>query len=318
MLKFLYSIYARSSDSSRRIIVRIMGPIRLLSRPLIRHVSLGGYRMYLDRSDNAAFTYYFFGDHYESVLIEACLRLASTNPGCSFLDLGANHGAYTLALANIGRYGLIQKIYAFEPDKQCYNALSRSVSHNRFQDLVEAANLAVGDYVGEADFFASARASSSNRTFRSSTENLVFSRVENIACTTIDDFLEARGRRNGRFIVKIDIEGNELRSIKGMRRLLKQSEGFALIFEYSPLSFREVGLDFEEWKWVFDEMQLDYAFARTEGGLRRLDLPDGLLAAMEGMADSGGNFVIGRGLCCGGLSELVVPREHSHLPLSRK
>lgn len=201
--------------------------------------------MVLDASDNAAFRYWYYKGKYEVKTTELILQLVSLNPGCIFLDIGAGYGAFTLAVSNIGRHGLVRKIFAFEPDPRPHQALVKSVVANGLGPLVFPVRTIVGDYCGAANFLQSSRSSTSNRTFHSSSTSTAFENAVQLPCTTIDDFLEDSGIDVSRetFIVKMDIEGNELRAFRGMQSLFARSRGYAVLFEYYPPAMRETGND---------------------------------------------------------------------------
>jgi FkbM family methyltransferase len=305
MFRTLFTIYRRSPFKVKKLLNSASGIARLAARLVVHRVRIGGYWMYLDFHDNASFRYYTDRGSYETVLVESILTLISKNPGSYFLDLGASYGAYALAVGNLGRYGLVKRIYSFEADPRCCAALGRSVQDNGLAGLVEVNNVIIGDYAGTADFLRSPSASTSNRTFASRDDTMGFKKVERLACTTIDAFLAERMNVDeSTFVIKMDIEGNELRAFKGMNRLLTHSRGFAILFEYYPLGIAEVGLEPGDVRGFVKALPLEFAYAETKAGLQRLSGPDELIAAMQKVekkenakfAGSSGNFIIGRGM----------------------
>lgn len=243
MFRSLFLAYSRAPHGLRRQIAKLSPLARFCARPFVKSVHVGGCKMLLDPSDNAAFRYWYYQGKYEVKTTELILQLVSLNPGCIFLDIGAGYGAFALSVANIGRHGLVKKILAFEPDARAHSALIKSVAANGLGPLVFPVRTIVGDYCGSANFLQSSRSSTSNRTFHSS--GTAFEKAVSLPCTTIDAFLDDLGIDVSRetFIVKMDIEGNELRAFRGMQRLFDRSKGYAVLFEYYPPAMRDVGIE---------------------------------------------------------------------------
>jgi FkbM family methyltransferase len=274
MFRALFHVYQKTPAPLRSLVVGLSTVPRLLAKPFVRDVRVGGCSMVLDSSDNAAFRYWNYRGEYEPRCTELLLRLISGTPGCYFLDIGANYGHYTLAVANIGRYGLVKRVFSFEPDPVCCHSFAQSSSRNRLGGLVEFSAKLVGDYDGTAPFLKSPRSSTSNRSFESADTS--FNTRNNLPCITIDKFLSDQGIdvASNRFIFKMDIEGNELRAFRGMAKTLAHCAGYAVLFEYWPLGIMEAGIKPSDLREFITTMNPDSAYRETDSGFESCTLSE--------------------------------------------
>jgi FkbM family methyltransferase len=153
-------------------------------------------------------------------------------PGDCVLDVGANAGGYTILFAQwVGPAG---RVYAFEPDPRAFAALVRHVALNGVLDRVVAVNAAVSDGSGSARLRLAAATGLSHVT------DAEDERAEDITvdAVSIDGFC-ARASLCPSFI-KIDIEGAELRALRGARRTLAASQPRVFV-EMHPQAWRQVG-----------------------------------------------------------------------------
>jgi len=292
----------------RRVIARAAFVPRALAYLFARRqLTVGGYALCLDFTDNGSFRYQRChgrrAESYESSLMKAFLGIISANPGSVVLDIGASYGTYSLAAASIGRYGLVRRVVAFEPDSRCHSALQRSIAANELDDLVSGLHVVAGDYSGEARLLLSERASTSNRTFDSGTDTMGFTNSVTVPCVKVDDVLaEHVDVTNQPLIVKIDVEGNELRVLQGMRRTLTKASGFNLQIEYMPLAIREVGLTTAAMRGFLKDLGLEYAFLEGPDGLLQFESIGALwehMRSLEHVRDPryggiGCNYIVGR------------------------
>lgn len=147
-------------------------------------------------------------------------------PDSIFIDVGANIGYFSLLAALQSPKG---SIIALEPVSYLFNSLRENISLNKFSNI-EAINIAAGDkeenrliYLSGADntgmssFQKPANYSEKNETVKVVTldslpDNLKLSRVD---------------------IIKIDVEGNELAVLKGMKEIASRFQPHILI-ELNP------------------------------------------------------------------------------------
>jgi FkbM family methyltransferase len=166
-----------------------------------------------------------------------CLKLFSKEPGTFawittevkhgqvVYDIGANIGVYTILAAR--QAGPNGKVYAFEPHAANFTRLIDNVIRNNLQDVVIPCSLALDDEAGFSHFnYDSANAGTSNSQFSAGAGASLHTQGWEIAelkyATTIDRLMES-GRIASPHHIKIDVDGNEYRILRGMDRLLGSS-----------------------------------------------------------------------------------------------
>jgi FkbM family methyltransferase len=149
---------------------------------------------------------------YEAAELTMVRHLAA--PGSTAIDVGANIGMYTVALATaVGREGAV---LAFEPVPQTSERLRANLSLNELTN-VEVVAAAAGASRGIADIRLandSAYASIVNVKKGRGTGKIISVRI-----VTLDETWEEQGRPVVSFC-KIDVEGAELSVLEGAARML--------------------------------------------------------------------------------------------------
>lgn len=305
MVRNLHYIYSLTPYSFRRVIAKFDFLWLNILKLFPKSIKFGGYSMVLSRKDAAYFRYFRYRENYEKTLINAVLKLVSTNPDSIFIDIGASYGPYTLAVANIGKFGLVKKIYAFEPDLRPYSSLKQSVDKNNLNTLVDVAQTIIGDYVGSTKVYFSERASTSNRTFHSKEITLKFKGAQELPCISIDSMIPVISEiQNQYFIIKFDVEGNEVRVLKGMLTLLEKCKGFALIFEYYPSAIRDCGYLTSEFHELIDKIKPHFAFQSKDEQLLPINIDNlkNIFVHIDECKDKAGfyvgEFIITKNLFC--------------------
>lgn len=134
-----------------------------------------------------------------------------------FFDVGANKGEYTKSL--MGNFP-DAKIYCFEPAAGTYRMLKENIGIN---ENVVLNNFALSDQVQEGRLYydqeGSGLASLYNRQL--DYHNIDFSKSEVVNVGTLDDYCEKNQIAKIDFL-KMDIEGNELKALKGAAGLLEE------------------------------------------------------------------------------------------------
>lgn len=137
----------------------------------------------------------------------------------TFVDVGANHGEFTVFAAKRLTSG---HVYAFEPMTEMFGRLDRNVQANHFAN-VTTVPLGVWDEATTHTIYTSPDAFDDGMVneglgtlfpHAARTEP-----VETITTTTLDDFVDANDIARVD-VVKIDIEGAELRALRGAERTL--------------------------------------------------------------------------------------------------
>lgn len=262
MAKVLYSIYRRSPHFMHRFMRGCSGVVRSLYRLRKPVIQVGEYQLHLDFNDNASFRYLADGANYEEGLRNKLLELMSRGKVDCFADVGAGYGLYSFtALPAVKANGGL--VYAFEPDPRCAGALRKSIESNGLQQSVRFRQCLVGDVEGKATLHFSPNASTSNRSFDLGDKGFGSRSCAEIESVTLDAAIEGNPSR---LALKIDVEGNEPRVLRGARKLLQQAEFFACQLELFPEGLKSAGFTVQEYADICQSMNPDsiYFFKRDE------------------------------------------------------
>jgi FkbM family methyltransferase len=143
-------------------------------------------------------------------------------PGDVFFDVGANIGIYTMPAAR--RVGSDGAVYAFEPHVVNVASLLLNVGLNGVADRVHVLSCALNDATGMFDFRYSdlevgtsmsqldADVDAFGRTLEPAAAEMKFA--------TTADALVDQGAVRAPALVKIDVDGNELRVLRGMTGIM--------------------------------------------------------------------------------------------------
>ncbi len=136
-------------------------------------------------------------------------------PGQSVIDIGANHGVYTLPMAlKVGPSG---HVWAFEPASSTAQLLAQSIVVNGFGQVTLQQN-AVSSAAGSAQLGLHAHSE-----LRAIVHGALPEGSETVSLVTLDDCMDRYGWSNMDFI-KIDAEGEESNIVKGGRRFFADLE----------------------------------------------------------------------------------------------
>jgi len=138
-------------------------------------------------------------------------------PGMTFLDGGANEGAYAVfAAARVGPTG---RVVAIEPSPRELSRLHANVALNNFGN-VNVVEAALADREGVAELLlADGQHAGQNTLGDFMYQGVAAAGRVQVAATTIDHLMD-RGDLTALDVVKLDLEGAELRALQGARRAL--------------------------------------------------------------------------------------------------
>ena len=186
-------------------------------------------RMYLDRGDSVGYSL----EEYEPTAKNTMKKYIKK--GDVVIDCGASLGYFTLMFADIvGKEG---KVYAFEPNENNFPYLNKSLLFNKFLNRVELCLGAISDKEGEGVLFVSPSAGSSVMY-----DEGRFSKKVIVQTYTIDSLFKDKKVD----FIKMDIDGSEIRALKGARETIKNNPHIKMLIEFSSSRIVETGNKPEE------------------------------------------------------------------------
>jgi FkbM family methyltransferase len=143
--------------------------------------------------------------------------LHTLTPSETFVDVGANIGAYTILASKV----IGSKSISFEPLAKTAERLKDQIQINRIESLVTIKNMGVSSSEGELAF------TKNNDTINKVSLITEEEDTELVAVTTLDDALDI----NTQYFLKIDVEGFEYQVIQGAMELLSSGNVLGIIIE---------------------------------------------------------------------------------------
>lgn len=252
---------ATQGKAPESILARIPPANVLYPRPSMRRVVRDGLEFELDISDFVEWVIYY------GIATEPREKLAFlARPGDTVLDIGANVGETTLRFSR--RVGDTGKVYSFEPNPPVRKKLERNIALNRFGNI-EVLPLGAGD--AEATLKLSSP-TPQNRGGNRILENPVGEFVE-VRVVPVDVLVEEKGITKVD-VVKIDVEGFELRVLRGAKKTLERHKPI-LFIEISDETLRGAGTSPSEVLAFVEELGYDLRHAETDARVTSKDRLDG-------------------------------------------
>ncbi|WP_339223904.1 FkbM family methyltransferase [Paenibacillus sp. FSL H8-0332] len=154
-----------------------------------------------------------FVEREESRLLSVLIR-----EGFEVLDIGANYGWYSTLFAQaVGQSG---RVHSFEPVSPTFAELSRNIQLNNLQNVI-LNQVALSDYNGEADIYLPVRSGSEDAALI--IDPALQHETYRCRVQTLDTYIEQQ-QISHIDLIKIDIEGGELKALKGMEQYLEQHD----------------------------------------------------------------------------------------------
>jgi FkbM family methyltransferase len=201
-----------------------LGSEALLCRVLTR------YLMYADPLDTGFTPHICMEGYWESWITLAVAR--SLRPGAYCLDIGANHGYYSLLLGEAGRQG--GRLLACEPNPRLVPLLARTLEVNGLAGWSRVVPLAVTDMTGHTVRLVVPGGRGLNGTI--CREPGSEDQVTVVATVTVDDLTADWPRVD---FVKIDAEGAETSIWRGMQQTLGRCPDLCIVMEVCPARYAD-------------------------------------------------------------------------------
>lgn len=138
-----------------------------------------------------------------------------------FIDVGANIGVYTLLAAAKIKKG---KIYSFEPVPKALDTLYQNIQINSLQDKVTVVEKVASDKTGEERFKNFDISEYSHISSNQASDTI------KIPAVKLDDFCKTK-KIDRVDLIKIDVEGAEMKVLRGLEKYLVSGKVKHLIVE---------------------------------------------------------------------------------------
>lgn len=189
----------------------------------------GDLRLCVDpRDENGRFVYLHGFDPQERISRQFVRIL---RPGDHVVDVGANVGYFTFAAAHL--VSPTGRVTAFEASPHLLPALRANAARNAGAP-VEIHGVAVSDARGEVQFHAASPSHTGLSSMRPLADAAGTYRVPAVA---LDDLLDTLPPVR---LVKMDVEGAEVRVLRGMQGLLRRDRPY-IVTEINDAFLRELG-----------------------------------------------------------------------------
>ena len=215
---------------------RLIPPNYLYDSKSMRKLSFEGINMKLDISDAVEhFTYYSF----DEPALQALYKFVT--PGMTIIDIGANIGATTLNMAK--RVGVSGKVFSFEPSPYNYQKALENIRLNNFLNI-KLINQGLGNKKATACLY---NVNLNNRGMQRLLDNdsdiNAYDKTE-VTIDTLDRSMQLFEIPSPS-LIKIDVEGYELKVLQGGLETLKKNKP-ALFIELDDNNLKEQGSDAKE------------------------------------------------------------------------
>lgn len=200
------------------------------SKPIeLRHQA--GFSLFATKGASAALIYYLGSSEPET----AAFITGFLKPGMVFFDVGAHIGEYTVMGAS--RIGADGQVHAFEAQPATAELLRKSCEANRLQVAV-VNTCAVSDHEGELEFDIRSDPTMSAIATPARHWNRSLGRIR-VPAVTLDAYCDRLAVWPD--LVKIDVEGAELRVLHGAAGILSRPLPPAVLFECLTVTYKRFG-----------------------------------------------------------------------------
>jgi FkbM family methyltransferase len=179
-------------------------------------------------------------------------------PGMTFIDVGAHVGYFALMAAEmVGKSG---RVFAFEPEPSLAAVLRKNVDVNGFGRTVTVYESAVADSDSTGLLYVSDDGSMS--------QSLAWrpkgTRPLPVKLVSLNSFWASVGRPTIN-VIKVDVEGAEVRVFRGMGRMAAAQDRLAMVFEFNPRLQEAAGVPVADLLQTVHELGFQRVFEIGEG-----------------------------------------------------
>ncbi len=189
---------------------------------------VGNHRMFIDKHDMIVSQVLYTKHVWDPYTSSIFLKVLKKND--VFLDIGAHIGYYTLLGADIVEKN--GQVYAFEPDEISSHLLQKNITVNNYSQ-VTIVKKAVSDSTGKKLFYLNRENTGDNKLINDGSGN---DRIS-VATVKLDDFFPELKVK----AIKMDIQGAEIKALRGMSKLLDNNPLCRILIEFWPEGLKKAG-----------------------------------------------------------------------------
>jgi FkbM family methyltransferase len=191
-----------------------------------------GLRFFFRQEDAPLARILHLNGDYEPATRKAVLE--TLRPGSVFVDLGAHIGYFTMIAARaVSPSG---RVFSFEPMAGTRAVLQKNVESNGFAGVVTLVPFGSSDRRETLSFVVGEYSESSGVSVSGESDRLV-----DVDCISVDEYFAGLGWPRVD-LVKMDVEGQELRTLKGMEEMARRNPEMRIIFEFNVGQLRRCGV----------------------------------------------------------------------------
>ena len=207
----------------RRILTPVLGKVRFQKLfQILYEVSLAGLNFGEGAQTQTS------GELYVLKYIQQKISESRTNQPITIFDVGANVGEYSKLLLN--HFGKTADIWAFEPSPVTFKKL---LSELQYVNNIHLLNFGFGDIESRTKLYSLGEGSKSGSVYKRKLDHKGWemSFVEDVKIRTIDSFCHEQGIGHIN-VLKLDVEGHELKVLEGAKKMHEQGKIDFIQFEF--------------------------------------------------------------------------------------
>jgi FkbM family methyltransferase len=213
MESFLVSCLKNSA--SKKFLLKLAPPNTTYREADTRLCNRYGINYKLNLNDYQSWVLYFYSDSDSSF---GCLKYI--RQGDLVIDVGGNIGQTALMMAKaVGAKG---KVISFEPFAETHDRFQKNLSINPNISNVRLEKLALGEKAAELEMYVENEKNSGGNRIKPQGEK-TSSDIQKVTTVTLDEYYSKVGA--GKIsLIKIDVEGFEMKVLRGAQELIKKSK----------------------------------------------------------------------------------------------
>jgi FkbM family methyltransferase len=174
-------------------------------------------RMMLDIEDirSVPFTVIAEGPYEQ---FQAQILFAFGQSAHGFLDIGANMGFYSLALATLNP---ALSVHSFEPQPRIYSSFAKNISLNRLESQVKIYNYGLGSRDDDLNMYIPRFTGSGGGSFANLHKEEGHAEEFLVRVRTLDTFVHFKSNTD---LIKVDVEGFEFEVLSGGLELIESTK----------------------------------------------------------------------------------------------